>query len=72
MELLPFPVQGLRGHALALVRRSDRRAPRTAPDRYHPSYPKEGKESALGNSQQASLCFGTAQVIAGTKITQEP
>lgn len=50
VELLPFPAQGLLGHELALVHRSDRRAPRIAPDRYHPSYPKEGKESTPKNS----------------------
>lgn len=50
VELLPFPAQGLLGHELALVRRSDRRAPRIAPDRYHPSYPKEGRESAPKSS----------------------
>lgn len=49
-ELLPFPAQGLLGHELALVHRSGRRAPRIAPDRYHPSYPKEGRQSTPKSS----------------------
>lgn len=49
-ELLPFPAQGLLGRELALAHRSDRRAPRIAPDRYHPSYPKEGRQSTPKSS----------------------